>query len=1200
MSGSARARVVGVLRGAELDARVDGRVAGLHVKTSRGGPTSPGASSDLNLGQGTISGLISGPLGAPRLEASLTGTDLHAAGYHFDRITARASGPALAPRLDAELVDDAEGFIRASGQLDARGAAVRGVKVTVSRKDTVVAGEIARIGARDGGVAIEGVKLEGESVGSAEASLMFKDGDISGKLKGNGVDLARIAILFGIPQRVRGIANVDISLERRKTGREGYVRLELEGGEISLFSGVSAQLTANFKGDEVTADGLVRLVAIPTHAESDEELCDGTIAQVRVSRGAGVLPGPLLSASTWEHASGDVQIAAEDWDLRCLAKLVPIGLPLGEITGKVTTRFAVSRAPSDRFPSIKDVFFRTRGLAIAGLTPRDAEAPEWESRGIDLQLKGELDGRSGKTRGQLTLFDGLILADLTVGVDLDLPALFHDGRGSPPPAPSAGGSAGSVPAAKAPAGATSLGEGHWPELRWATLKNSGLSGGFAVPRRPVGSFRTLPSFLAKYVPPLAGDIRADGFLSGTLDRPFASARVFGWGIAAIKDTGARGKLGDEAAPAGDWALPIDVVAMLTYDSRKATLTAHATRGNLGIASASADIEADLHALLAERVEGEKAPWTGSFHVQLSELPLGDLPFLADHGVAGHVKGTATMSQINQEPTLELNLDLPDLQIGSELFFQQSNLSLNIGPTSGAHGAVARATLEQFDGGRLDASAFAGIVWQDGIIPTLDPARPANLEAKAKELRLAALHPLVSSIFSKLDGVANGKLSFGWDGVAAGSGGDRVGEDGRAEVDLRVTEGEFHIPQLGQELRNARVRIITKPGATLSSTTVFLDDVAAQAASGEITGHASGSLDGLRFVGGQGEFEIKRGAEMPITFEGVPLGNARGRITLEAKKHEDEIAMTIRLRSLHLDLPASSGRNVQALDDHAEITVSHPIGIEKEPRAADALRWVLTFDVPRAHIEGSGIDVKLSGTKERPPRVELSDQVHLTGDILIEEGQFERFGKIFVIEPMDRPGLVRLRAEDAANPYLNVRAHWDAPDGSRIYVDYIGVLKPITHEKLRFTSSDGRPPDQIFQILLFGTDAAEGAARPGEERAGGVAVGLGGGLASEQFNALLSGIAPLRGLSTRIGTSDDGALKTTVGYQIAGTVSASASFESAPSQSGGSSSSNIDQRTGGAQLNVDWRFHPRWSVSTKLGVRNQQTNVGADLLWQYRY
>src|SRR5205823_13472906 len=113
-----------------------------------------------------------------------------------------------------------------------------------------------------------------------------------------------------------------------------------------------------------------------------------------------------------------------------------------------------------------------------------------------------------------------------------------------------------------------------------------------------------------------------------------------------------------------------------------------------------------------------------------------------------------------------------------------------------------------------------------------------------------------------------------------------------------------------------------------------------------------------------------------------------------------------------------------------------------------------------------------------------------------------------------------------NPYLNVTARWDSPDGTEVFIDYIGPLQPITAEKIKLRSVPSYPPDQIMTALLLGGDFSQTqSASSAQQFAGGVAAGVGGSLAAQQFNALLSGIAPLRGFSTRINTAQDGSLQT---------------------------------------------------------------------------
>ena len=79
--------------------------------------------------------------------------------------------------------------------------------------------------------------------------------------------------------------------------------------------------------------------------------CDGAIASVRITGGDAELPGPILDPGTWARASGKVEVAADEWNLRCLRRLVPFGLP--DVRGRLTTRATVERAPGARLPSVR-------------------------------------------------------------------------------------------------------------------------------------------------------------------------------------------------------------------------------------------------------------------------------------------------------------------------------------------------------------------------------------------------------------------------------------------------------------------------------------------------------------------------------------------------------------------------------------------------------------------------------------------------------------------------------------------------------------------------------------------------------------------------------------------------------------------------------------------------------------------------------
>src|SRR4029079_19353871 len=105
---------------------------------------------------------------------------------------------------------------------------------------------------------------------------------------------------------------------------------------------------------------------------------------------------------------------------------------------------------------------------------------------------------------------------------------------------------------------------------------------------------------------------------------------------------------------------------------------------------------------------------------------------------------------------------------------------------------------------------------------------------------------------------------------------------RASIDakMKVKSGVIHVPQIGQELHDATITIESKPDGTIE-----LSDIRAEGTRGRITGKATAHLQRLRFERADGSFEIRRGEEIPLTLEGVPLGNARGTINIAAEKKD---------------------------------------------------------------------------------------------------------------------------------------------------------------------------------------------------------------------------------------------------------------------------------------------------------------------------
>lgn len=1130
------------VRGAIREGTIDARAFGsVHDLEAKGG---------VSLERGRVEGRIRGPFDRLDVEASLEGEGLVAAGRGADRVTARVSGPATAPKVEARLEGGDVGELEASARIEPKEKSAREVALRLTREGERIEGKAKRIVVRGGGLAIEGLRAEGSGLGSLGGTLAVDGRELTGDLAGRDVDLARIGRLLDLDRRWKGLADVDIALTRTRDGRKGHVHVMVEDGTFSAgglpVTGASGSIVATFDGARAAMDGTFRLV--DRDDTGAEEACNGSIAEVRISGAEGDLRGPLLDPATWTRLTGSARVDAPDWDLRCIAARLPVALVLGEVSGRLGTSFSIERPDGQRFVSVRDLDVRTRDLVIAGPVGFGEDKPAWESRRMDVALSGSLNGATGATDVTLSLLDRSTIAELSVHVNLDLPTLVDD-----------------------------------PKKRRASLLASRGTAELAIPRRTVRSFRTLPSALRDVIPPLAGEVALSATASGSLGDPALRVHARGYRLRHDASTA-------EPSP---WALPVDVDATATYDAGKAKLRAAVRKGTRELALVEGQADADLNALR----EGRTIPPRGNVRATLRELPLELIPFFADRDVAGRVSGVMRFDQRGDEPEAAARIEVSGLALGSQSSFDHAALELSIGSPGGpekpARG-VAQLALVGRGGGRIDATGYAGIDWQ-GFLPQIDDTRPADLLVKATRFRLASLTPLVSGTLSRLDGTLDGDLRLGL---------HRFGEDeGHIDANMEVRGGVFHVPQIGQEFKNARVSIRTTESGELR-----FDDIRAEGISGAVEGSAVVQMQGLAFQKARGELRIDDDEELPVTFEGVPLGQAHGRIELAAAKEGREVSLTVRVPELHLALPASSSRAVQSLDPHADVDVSHPLGPPKEERPKDALSYVVTFELGDIEIEGMGADLELTGGSP-PPRVALTDETRLSGDVEINRGTFEIVGKKFEIER----GLLRLRPEEAGNPYVNVTARWDAPNGTRVFVDYVGDLKPITEQKLRFRSSPPMSQQSILSMILMGetpesqsdtqsqtasTEGSPGAA----ERAAGV---VGGEIASQQINAILSQIAPLRGLSTRVGTTEAGRLRTTVIYELGDTVTAQASYEGSPS----SRLQGIQTPTGAAEgtenrteLNLDWRFRRNWMLRGSFGFGgiNQQPSSGLDLFWQYRY
>ncbi|WP_437476602.1 translocation/assembly module TamB domain-containing protein [Sorangium sp. So ce1014] len=1166
--GSAALHVEGALKDDALDARATVRVAGLRV------------GSELRLGRGELQARATGPLDKLTIEGAFRGADLRAQQYAFSHVAASAAGPATAPRVRVSLAS-AERRITASADLDIERSEARRIRVEVARGEDEMTAQAARV-AWGGGIALRGLELRGDGVGELQGNLSLTGNEVEGDLRGTAIHLERIAEIAGVPLGVGGLANLDVSMHGRGKRRAGHVQVELEDGSIpGVTPRLSMNMTARVDGEALKADGLVRLIAPPEpppgrSREAERQgatpgepsatigdlarrqktppppVCQGAIARVLVDGSAAQLRGPLLSGRTWQTVTGAARMDADAWQLGCLAQASPVPLALSELAGRLTARLAVVREAGERLPSVRSLLIRTEGLRAAGPVDEETGAPAWVSRKLDARIAGDLDAKTGDAHVTLSVFDRQLVAELSAAFDADLPALLADPV--------------------------------------AALPRMPVAAHLRVPRRRLNDLAELAAF-GKRTPVLSGAAGLDVYFAGTMAEPRLVARAMASNV------------GGAGGPSPLGKLRLDT--LLVYDGRDAALDAYAFRGQRTYMTATAKLGANAAALLGGAQGGPRFT-RGSLEAKIADLPLAEIPVLADMQISGQARGeVAVRGLFEPAPEVVARLEFPGLKLGPDVEYETAEVSFNIAPPgdAGRTAAVANVRLVGRDGGRLEAKAEAPVVWEANAIPTLTDDQNAEVSLAVDRFRLAALEPFLQGSVNRLDGTLDGEVRLGL-GAQAGFSGQ-----------MRLTGGLVHVATIGQPFENASFRVTASPSGELR-----IDDIHAEAGSGQVRGKATLQMEGFAFRSARAELEIPEGRDLPIALEGVPMGDARGRVVLAAESRDEQIAVRVEVPTLHVTLPPTIGRSVQPLDENEDVTTSAPLSREEyEARRAPAeptdqakgsaggTPLVMEVHLGRIGIEGDMVQASLSGDPAHPLRIQVAEETRIDGNVNILSGKLEVIGKEFEIEP----GVVALQG-DPSNPYLNVKAFHDTREGTRIFIDYVGELNPITEEKITFRSEPPRPENEVIAELLLGKQYAEGTlaggtsteepgSGGGSNAAGGVAAGVGTGLASAQINMILQSIGPLQNFETQLDTTDEGALKTTVGYQLGEQVTASASYEAGPTgqgQGAGSPSSPAAARAR-TEVSLEWRFRRDWSVRAGMAT-GESPGTTLDLLWKHRY
>ncbi len=616
--------------------------------------------------------------------------------------------------------------------------------------------------------------------------------------------------------------------------------------------------------------------------------------------------------------------------------------------------------------------------------------------------------------------------------------------------------------------------------------------------------------------------------------------------------------------------PLEIETKVSYDGTKATVRLAGSRDGAEIVSADADVKVST----AQALAGGTLAWDASGDVALTRFPLDAIAPLIERAVSGEVSGKITLADLHKAASIDAELDLRALAL-DRATFPKGKVRLTV--KDGALTASAR--LDQADG-YIETKATSAMTWGVATVPQLDLAKPVDVSVKAQNFRADAAMPFVQGLFSELDGRIDTDAQLH---VVAG------GKDGNVKGAVTVRDGTFEVPQLGERFHGLKGKIIMNPWGTLR-----FEDFAADAPTGHLTASGDAVLKGLALHTASAQVHIAKGHSIPISLEGVPMGRAYGDVKTTAQMSADgkRLDVKVDVPLLQVDLPQSTGHSVQPLEADKTVRVglhrdggdflSIPLVAPEKPRPPSDLviHAALTLGKDVQVKRDTTVDVTAHGAID----VVVSDKTHVTGKINVERGKLELEGKQFIIDH----GIVSFVGNDPSNPMIVATAYWDAPDSTRVYADFSGL---VTSGKLNLRSEPSLSQDEILSLILFGSpDGSFGAEPPpGQEESTGVkAAGMAGGIVTQGLNKAISGITSVD-ISTRVDTSDSNNPRPELAVQITKTVSARLGYKLGVPAPG----ENPDR----TELTLDWRFIRNWSLVAVVG---DQGSTALDVVWRMRY
>jgi autotransporter translocation and assembly factor TamB len=611
---------------------------------------------------------------------------------------------------------------------------------------------------------------------------------------------------------------------------------------------------------------------------------------------------------------------------------------------------------------------------------------------------------------------------------------------------------------------------------------------------------------------------------------------------------------------------VDLVFQANYANSRGKVTGSVKSKEHDVATADIDFETAISDWL-NKTEGKTPHVAASAHLAFDGFPIGLLPPAKEQQLSGQLSGKLALENFGKDATVALNLDMQSLKL--------ANNDLGRIHTEGsARGGKADAKLEVFGkGGTTTAEVHSGLDWGARFVPEV--RMPADASLRARELRLAAFSPLVTSVFGELDGRMNGDLNAHFHG-------------GAPELDghLDLKDGAAQVAAIGQRFDQVTARL------SLESGKAKLEEFSARATAGKLRVTGEARFAGLDLTGADAKVRIAKNERLSMGISGQELDQTWGSIDIAVRPGQAKGSQTlaVNMGEFHVHMPDTGSQSLQDLEpakgvrvgtyqrDGGFVTLPLQPLKETDPSKNDN---PLTVDLNLGNqiwvAQGDTTQIQLGGKL----KLVLGDPMTMTGQIQVVGGKLDVSGKQFQIES----GIVTFTGEPA-NPTIVATASWDAADDEhhRVYAEASGTAADL---KVNLRSEPPLTKDQVLSLIVTGS--ADGSLAGGGSGSGtaATAVGAVGGAATQGVNKALSNISDLD-VSTRIDTST-GTARPELVIQLSAKVSAQITRALGDPAPGTPPDLTF--------LTLNFRLKRNWSLSALVGDRGES---GLDLVWRKRY